>query len=154
MASFKLDLNRPEDIPLNVCMNIVLRGQYKYFSQRLSDVDINPAEIPILVHLYLKSGVTQRCITKSLYLTESSVAKSLKKLENKDMVYREVDSDKKNRKLVFLTSKGRQITSNILYLGEEWENFIVKDLSAEEMKVLKKLLYDLCMKSAEFINEE
>lgn len=153
MASFKLDLNQPEDIPINICMNLILRGQEKYFKQHLMDVDINPAELPILVQLYLTSGITQRTIAKSLYLTESSVAKSLKNLENKDIVCRKVDPNKKNRNLVYLTKKGNEITSNLLHLGDEWERFIISEVSEEDRKVFKNVLYDLCILSAKFINE-
>lgn len=152
MASFKLDLNQPEDIPVNICMNIILRGQEKYFRQQLLDVDINPAELPLLVKLYLNSGVTQRSIAESLYLTESSVAKSLKNLEAKGIISRRVDPERKNRNLVYLTSKGRNITSNLLNLGEEWENIIISEIPDNDRKVFKNVLYELCIKSAEFIN--
>lgn len=151
MISIDYDFENPDSIPINICMTIILKSQEKFYHKKLKDVDVTPAELPVLIQLYTHSGCTQRSIVKSLYITESNVAKLLKRLEKKNIVERKVDPNKKNRNLVFLTEYGYEITGNLLDISSNWEEDITEDFSEETLKTFKQLLFDLCLKSAEYL---
>ena len=138
MISIDYDFENPDSIPINICMTIILKSQEKFYHKKLKDVDVTPAELPVLIQLYTHSGCTQRSIVKSLYITESNVAKLLKRLEKKNIVERKVDPNKKNRNLVFLTEYGYEITGNLLDISSNWEEDITEDFSEETLKMIEK----------------
>ena len=86
--------------------------------------------------------VFQKDIEKCLKLTNPTVTGIVKRLEEKEMIARCPSSTDARYKCLHVTEKGRDIICKSFKFGaDNIEKQLVKDLSDDEVKMLKDLLY-------------
>ena len=86
--------------------------------------------------------VFQKDIEKCLKLTNPTVTGIVKRLEEKEMIARCPSSTDARYKCVHVTEKGRDVICKSFKFGaDNIEKQLVKDLSDDEVKMLKDLLY-------------
>ncbi len=101
----------------------------------------------ILRHLARKDGVTQIDLVRATHLKAPTISVTLKKMEEEELVRREVDKKDQRQTHVYMTEKGR--TMERAFFGKiiETENVLLRDISAEEKEslctILKKMRVNL-----------
>ena len=86
--------------------------------------------------------VFQKDIEKCLKLTNPTVTGIVKRLEEKEMIARCPSSTDARCKCLHVTEKGRDVICKSFKFGaDNIEKQLVKDLSDDEVKMLKDLLY-------------
>ena len=75
----------------------------------------------------------------------------IKKLEKNGYVVRNPDSSNKSRKILNLTTEGKNIVFMILKEMYEWEGQFFKDYSSEDVEKFKKMLYEYSQKTIDSI---
>ena len=86
--------------------------------------------------------VFQKYIEKCLKLTNPTVTGIVKRLEEKEMIARYPSSTDARYKCLHVTEKGRDVICKSFKFGaDNIEKQLVKDLSDDEVKMLKDLLY-------------
>ena len=86
--------------------------------------------------------VFQKDIEKCLMLTNPTVTGIVKRLEEKEMIARCPSSTDARYKCLHVTEKGRDVICKSFKFGaDNIEKQLVKDLSDDEVKMLKDLLY-------------
>ncbi|MBM6819064.1 MarR family transcriptional regulator [Clostridium saudiense] len=86
--------------------------------------------------------VFQKDIEKCLKLTNPTVTGIVKRLEEKEMIARYPSSTDARYKCLHVTEKGRDVICKSFKFGaDNIEKQLVKDLSDDEVKMLKDLLY-------------
>ena len=86
--------------------------------------------------------VFQKDIEKCLKLTNPTVTGIVKRLEEKEMIARCPSSTDARYKCLHVTEKGRDVICKSFKFGaDNIEKQLVKDLSDDEVKMLKDLLY-------------
>lgn len=148
----KLLENAPSDVPLGVFISIIHRTRIIHLNNELRDLEITASQIPFLIHLSHKEGITQDDLAVHLHIDKGTVARALKKLEDNGFIYREINPRNRRKYLLFLTEKGRQIVPKIYGIDKEWEKSVCSNFSDTEYDNLVKALQTLAMKSLEKVH--
>lgn len=149
----KLLENTPSDIPLGVFLSIIHRTRLIHLNNEMKDLELTAGQVPFLMHLSHKEGITQDDLAVHLHIDKGTVARALKKLEDNGFIYREINPQNRRKYLLFLTEKGRQIVPKIHQIDKEWEKSVCSDLSDAEYIKLLNTLQTLAMKSLEKVHK-
>ena len=149
----KLLENKPDDIPLGVFISIIHRTRTIHLNNEIKDLELTAGQVPFLMHLSHKEGITQDDLAVHLHIDKGTVARALKKLEDNGFIYREINPQNRRRYLLFLTEKGRQIVPQIYDIDKEWEHSVCSNLSDTEYSRLFNALQTLAMKSLEKVHK-
>ena len=96
-------------------------------------------EMPFLLRIRFQDKSTQKDLVKLFHVSNGQASKILRRFEDKNLIIRKEDPESRRRKIVKLTPKGIEKTDEILEHIKSWENS--HDLSDEEIKMLKRLLF-------------
>lgn len=149
----KLLENNMHNIPLGVFISIIHRTRIIHLNNKMKDLEISAGQVPFLMHLSHKEGITQDDLAVHLHIDKGTVARALKKLEDNGFIYREVNPQNRRSYLLFLTEKGKQLVPQIRNIDKEWEDFVCSNFQNEEYNRLFNILQTLAMKSLEKVHE-
>ena len=138
--------------PIILYINYITFQQNDYFKKNFKNT--TPMDFIYLANIYLHQNISQKDLSELLYVSESNVAQIIKRLEKNGLVIRRIDENKKSRKNIDLTEKGRLLISHIIKVNYEWEDKFFNDYSSDEAELFKKMLYDLYQKSVDFNHHE
>ena len=138
--------------PIILYINYITFQQNDYFKKNFKNT--TPMDFIYLANIYLHQNISQKDLSELLYVSESNVAQIIKRLEKNGLVIRRIDENKKSRKNIDLTEKGRLLISHIIKVNYEWEDKFFNDYSSDEAELFKKMLYDLYQKSVDFNHPE
>ena len=127
--------------PIILYINYITFQQNDYF--KINFKNTTPMDFIYLANIYLHQNISQKDLSELLYVSESNVAQIIKRLEKNGLVIRRIDENKKSRKNIDLTEKGRLLISHIIKVNYEWEDKFFNDYSSDEAELFKKMLYDL-----------
>ena len=113
----------------------------KYVKEILDDSDITVAELPFLIRIRFSEETTQKELVELFRVSEGYTAKLLRKFEDKGYIFRCEDLTNRRKKIVELTSRGIEKTDELIKLINGWEIKVTKNMSDEEVKMLKSLLF-------------
>ncbi len=135
--------------PKTLYMEYILINYYNFLKEKLEDKHITQGELTFLYNIYYHESISQRELADLLFVSEAYVTKILKKLEKKEYIKRKIDEKNKSKKMIYLSEKGRTLTSDFLKITHEWEKKLTKSLDYIEDDKLSKLLYDLAYNTIE-----
>ena len=100
-----------------------------YFDYKLKPYGINAGQFPILIVLYQNEQVSQKTISKLLNLDKTSLARTIKKLEEEKYIKRKQDKNDKRAYSIYLTVKAKKIERDIKKIARLWTEIILEDFS-------------------------
>ncbi len=115
--------------------------QYNYFLKQ-NFKEITYGDSTYLMNIFYHENISQRELAELLFVSESNVAQIIKRLEKKDFIYRELDSNNKSRKVLKLTKKGKFTVFSLLKAIYEGETKFLDKYGEEDIKQFKQMLYD------------
>ena len=129
-----------DNSPLGGILFILHKNQHKYLNDALSKYDLNIIQALFILRINKYEGLSQKDLAETFYLTKGSVAKSLKVLEEKNLVKREkLDGDKRKYSLK-LTGEGEKMIPIIQKVNKDWEEKMrLYELNNDFMETLKDL---------------
>lgn len=130
-----MELN--QDLPTTPLISLIYRKHAKYLNSKVEDVNLTYGLYPFLIEIYKHDGISQEDLAKVLYLNESTVTRSLDKLEKRGFVKK---TREKRKKIITLTDEGAEIAKKVMNYDEKWDEIIKKDLTEEEYINFKKTL--------------
>lgn len=139
-----------EDVSLGLLISNVNRFYSNYLEKSLAKYGLTRSQTHFLLGLNQKDHVSQEEICRLFNMTEGTVARTMKRLEDKKLITRETNPEDKRKKVVILTEKGRQQVEEISSIDENLEKDFSLEFSKENLVELKILLKKL----AETINRE
>lgn len=138
-AQFKKE--NSENIFIYHYVEEIIADYTKYVKEILDDSDITVAELPFLIRIRFSEETTQKELVELFRVSEGYTAKLLRKFEDKGYIFRCEDSTNRRKKIVELTSRGIEKTDELIKLINGWEIKVTKNMSDEEVKMLKSLLF-------------
>ena len=140
-------MDKMTQIPLNLYMTYIIRGYDKFIKRKIDENEINPGDIPFLIGIYHNEGASQNEISASYRETEAYITKVLNKLQKNDLIKKEYSPEKKTRKLIYLTNKGKNVSEKAIKCINEWEEYITSDLNPEEKEKFEESFEKIAQKS-------
>lgn len=101
-------------------------------NRELKHLNLTEGQVPCLMVLSKNPGITQDELAKILHIDKGTIARAVRKLEEKDMLNRIQDQKNRRRYLLSLTVKGENRIPEILRAEEKWENLIFTCFTDEE----------------------
>lgn len=135
------------DFPSSFIFATIFRQHTIFLKHKLEPYNITAGEYPIIMMLYKEDKKTQQEIAKSFYMTEGTIARTVRNLEDKKIIQRQTDENNRRRNFVYLTTEGKEIASLIADLEKQWEEEVCKFQNTKEMDEFKEILYEITMNS-------
>lgn len=141
-------------LPIAKLVSMISRGHAIYLNHNLKDLDINAAQFHLLFEISYQCNINQEKIAERCNINKGAVARSIKKLEEKNLIKREVDSNNRRQNKVSLTDEGDRVLEKSIEIFNNWENEVFKDYSQEEKLLLRKTLKEVVINTIELNEEE
>ena len=96
-----------------------------------------------------QSNINQENIASRCNINKGAVARSIKKLEEKELIVREIDSENRRQNKVSLTDKGQETLNESINIFNKWEMEIFSENDLIERETLQKVLKEIAIKTME-----
>ena len=137
--------------PIGKLISMISRGQEIYLNHQLKDLDINSTQLQLLFEISHQNNLNQERIASRCNFNKGSVARSIRKLEEKELIIREIDEKNRRQNKVSLTPKGEEVIKKGIDVLNIWEDEVFNDYLIDET-TLKKVLKDIAIRTIE-LNE-
>lgn len=121
-------------------LSIVARGSVLLLSRSLADLGITAQEFFLLLYLYEHDQSSQEDIVDYFLLDKGTIARTLQKLESKELIVRTVNENDQRKKLIRVTEKGYSLKVECTNLVLNWHTMMLKDLPEDDIKVFNRVL--------------
>lgn len=140
-------------IPLGTFISIIHRTHMIYLNDKMKDLNLTAGQFPFLMALSHNEGITQDDMANHFHIDKGTVARALRKLEDNEFLYREIDQENRRRYLIYLTKKGKDAIPQIKNIDKEWENLVCAKFSDDENSRLFEILQKLAINSLEKVHK-
>lgn len=134
--------------PLSFAIFALARSHRALAGQMLREVGLFTGQEIILMQLWNQDNQSQKCLGRALRLDHSTIAKSVRRLEDAGLVVRTRSKEDGRVTLVSLTNEGRDLEAKVLGFWNSLEKITGEGLTKEE----KELLVTLSQKIASNID--
>jgi DNA-binding MarR family transcriptional regulator len=110
----------------------MIRRQHRVLHRVLEKEDLYPGQPHILYSLDRKKGISQGELAEKIFVSPSTLAIMINRMEKKGLISRSVDSRDRRVKNVFLTEKGLKKRDAFSYSMNEMNGSYFKDFSKDE----------------------
>lgn len=132
---------------LTQCINYLLttaqHAVFQEMSQRLAIYDLTPVQYGVLYCLWCGNKTKPKEIAEELKLENSTISGVLERMEKKDLIERRISKEDRRYVEICLTIKGEALQKPVLKTVEEVNYDVLKVISEEEQKELKRMLRTL-----------
>ena len=137
------------DIPFRGIVSIIARNHFIFMNRELKHLELTEGQVPCLMVISKKSGITQDGLAKMFHIDKGTIARAIRKLEEKGMINKVQDPVNRRRYLLSITEKGENLIPVILQAEKRWEDIIFKGFSNEERSFMFKGMRRLAENSLE-----
>ncbi len=128
---------------LGFIANRLVKAFLKLLDYKLENFNLTGAQFCVMTKLFEEEGLTQTQLAHRLYIESPTLVRTLDRLEEAGLIERRrVPSDRRAFH-IFLTEKGHELRDVLIQKGQEVHEIAVKDLSEQEIEMLKDLLFQL-----------
>jgi DNA-binding MarR family transcriptional regulator len=127
------------DIPTAPFISIIYREHAKYINDSVKEENLSFGLHPLLIKIYRTEGISQEELASDFHLNESTIARNLKKLEDKGLIERIPD---KRKKIINVTTKGARTAQKVMDFDEKWDEHL--NLTDEEYDDFLRILKKIC----------
>lgn len=128
---------------------MIARGQQIYLNHHLEGLGINATQLHLLLEISSQCDINQESISRRCNINKGAVARSIKKLEDKGLVIRQIDENNRRQNKVSLTDLGRQTLNESMKILKDWEDEIILEKGYVERETLQKVLKEIAIKTME-----
>ena len=111
---------------------------YRNTFKILSETGIHPKQIPLLILLDKRDGMSQREISEELHISAPTVAVSMKRMEKAGIIERRNDEHDQRMVRIYLTTQGKETIEKSRKCVEENEKMVFAGFSESEMCLMKR----------------
>lgn len=134
--------------------SILYRCNQKYFDSKINKYGLGYSNLIFLLEIYENEGVSLNELAIQGAFDKGTITKSIQKLEQLNYVNTEVNIEDKRSKLLYTTTKANEIIPSLYQLKKEWEEYLSKDISMEEMNMYENTLAKLINKARSYSMHE
>ena len=137
--------DNPENIFIYHYVEEMISSYGSYYESNINNHDLTLNEFSIMLRIRFQGIATQHDLVKLFKVSGAYIAKILSKFEDYGYIIRKEDPQNRRKKLVKLTDDGIRKTDELIDLIQGWEDKVTANISEEELKNLKKILYKITM---------
>lgn len=134
-------------------ISFTYRSVQKYFAKELAQHNIGWGHFALLMSLYDQEGSSQDSIAQSRGFDKTMIAKSILRLEEEGIAYREIDPEDKRIKRLYLTEKGKRLRPEMERIGFELNALLLKGFDPDELSSAIEVVRRIALNAAR-INQD
>ena len=135
----------PENIFLYHYVEEMISSYGEYYKSNFKEVELTLNEFSILLRIRFHGVATQYDLVNLFKVSGAYIAKLLRKFEDMGYVARKEDPKNRRKKLVRITDEGIKKTDELIEVIQNWEDEVTTNISDDELKTLKKILFKIIM---------
>ena len=135
-------------LPISKLIKIIARGNNIYMNHHLHDLQINASQLHLIFEISHQNEINQEKIALRCNMDKGAVARSIKKLEEKSLIKRQIDDANRRQNKISLTSKGKKVLNQSIDLLDIWEREVLKNINIEK-ELLQIALKEIAIKTIE-----
>jgi DNA-binding MarR family transcriptional regulator len=91
---------------------------------RQLNLNLNDSLVLLALFFEGKQTVTPSDLMRTLRIPKDQVSQSLKRLETKDLLYRQISENDQRRRAIYITSLGKKISAQLVAKFDKQENLL------------------------------
>ncbi|MBC1544473.1 MarR family transcriptional regulator [Listeria sp. FSL L7-0233] len=119
---------------------IIHRSESTFKNKKLLETGLNIGQLRYLWTLYKEDGISQESMAKRFMVDKASVTRHIKRLEELEMIRREIDTKDRRIQRIFVTETGFKMRELIEEVTEEWSALLTAGFSEKEKDDLMHLI--------------
>ena len=135
-------------LPVGKLITMISRGHTIYLNHHLEEYGINASQLHLLFEISHQKNINQEKIATRCNINKGAVARSIRKLEEKGLVTRQIDDAHRRQNIISLTDKGEETLTESINLLNKWEKEVF-DQNIIEKELLQKALKAIAIKTME-----
>lgn len=135
----------PENIFIYHYVEEMISSYGSYYESNIKDHDLTLKEFSVLLRIRFQGVATQHDLVKLFKVSGAYIAKLLRKFEENGYIVRKEDPKNRRKKLVKITDEGIKKTDEIIEVIQSWEDKVTANITEEELKTLKQILFKIIM---------
>lgn len=139
-------------IPVGKLLYMIGKGYSVYVNRNLEGFGINTTQLHLLFEIAHESNINQEMIAARCNINKGAVARSIRKLEERGLVKREIDENNRRQNRLSLTKDGEDILIKACGVLRDWEDSVILDDGYIKKELLQKVLKEIAVKTME-LNE-
>lgn len=153
MSLMEFKNTESSQIPIAKLFSLIAKSQSIYLNHNLKDLDINVTQLHLLFEISHHSNLNQEKLASRCTINKGAVARSIKKLEEKELIVRQIDEENRRQNKVSLTPKGKKTIKQGIEILNQWEDEVFDDSLIDENE-LKSVLKQIALNSMELNQKE
>lgn len=114
-------------------------NQQKYMKSKFNELDLGH-DVRYIMFIYDNPDCSQEDLVNMFGLSKGNIAKSLKKLEDKGFIKRQVNPENRRKYMLNTTEKGKDLVPEYRKISREWEKEVgITDNDIEIKKRIKEI---------------
>jgi DNA-binding MarR family transcriptional regulator len=110
-----------------------------YSERRLAEHKVGFPEQVILMYLSSRDQVNQDAIAQYYMIDKGAIAKTISKLEEKELILRQQNPKNRRENLISLLPKGWDVLKVMYVAAKEWDNCMCEGLSSDEIEEYQRI---------------
>ena len=140
--------------PIMRKINIISRCQGIFRANNLQRDELSPCHHSYILAISHNPGITQDELSRNICVNKSNVTRTLVYLENAGYVERKPSKTDKRAIQVFPTQKMLDIFPQIKQIVIDWNNYLTKDFSDDEMEIFQSVLEKISERAKNYIENK
>ena len=141
-------------LPVGKLITMIARGHTIYINRHLEGLNISATQLHLLFEISHQREINQEKIASRCNINKGSVARSIKKLEDKGLIRREIDENNRRQNKISLTEDGKNTLEEAIKILNKWEDEVILDKGYIEKELLQKILKEIAIKTMELNQRE
>lgn len=137
------------EIPVGKLLYLIGKGYVTYVNHNIDEYGINATQLHLLFEISCQSNINQEKIAKRCGINKGAVARSIKKLEDKGVVKRQIDENNRRQNILTLTEEGEEILKKSIIILQNWEDSVILEDGYIKKELLQKVLKEIAIKTME-----
>ena len=125
------------EIKLGLLLSTAFSTYTNHLNNILKEMNISLSQTRLLLTLAHKDEVSIDYLSQKTGIGKSSITKSVKILEKKEFLTKQIDPQDNRKKIIKITVKGRKIQQKAVKINQEIEENIEKQIGKTETNNLK-----------------
>ena len=142
------------NIPFRGILSIVIRNHFIFMNRELKHLELTEGQIPCIMAISKRPGITQDDLARMFHIDKGAIARTIRKLEEKNRVSKVPDPKNRRRYLLSLTPEGEKLIPEILRVEKKWENIIFKGFKDEERHAMFRKIEKMAENSLEICKNQ
>ncbi|WP_346939003.1 MarR family transcriptional regulator [uncultured Clostridium sp.] len=110
------------------------------FNRRLQEHGTTRVQWIALFYIGKAGEISQKELSDYMDIKESSMVRLIDRMEKEELVERRKDSEDRRISKIILTDRGKFLKEELMPIGQEFQNDVVKGISKENLEVFKEVL--------------